>query len=315
MTQSFTYKSFVASVSVLSMLVLVSLSACATFSGDFDSSTWLEDETEAVDSHASASSEEKIKTGKKEVWSKNSNQKKATKHQYAAVDKHDVVYDENVKRNKPKAVKPLEEKKKIVRKKTPVPYKQPVKEVAASMLETAVKPEPAVVESFVQDTVATEKTATDYQIADVSPLVPFDDDVFQEEIESPRGIEESNKDFAGVSFLAATIYFPHGSERLSEKSLNMLREVIEMRRVHKGKIRVVGHASSRTRNMEYVEHVMANFNVSMKRASTVCSALIKLGAPPKHVFFGAASDNEPIYYEVMPSGEALNRRAEIFIDY
>ncbi len=303
--QSFTYKGIVASVSVFSILMLVSLTACTTFSGDFDSSSWLEDETEAVDSHTSASSDEK------EVWSKASSQKKATKHHS---DNGATTYDENVKRNKPKTVKPLEEKKKVVRKETPpAPYKQPVKEVTASIIEAA--PSPEKIETAVVESVVPEVVVADYNTTDVSPLVPFDGSTFQEEIESPRGIMESNKDLAGVSFLAATIYFPHGSERLSEKSLNMLREVIEMRRIHKGNIRVVGHASSRTRNMEYVEHVMANFDVSMKRASTVCAELLKLGVSPKHVFFGAASDNEPIYYEVMPSGEALNRRAEIFIDY
>jgi len=33
------------------------------------------------------------------------------------------------------------------------------------------------------------------------------------------------------------------------------------------------------------------------------------------MYVGAVADNEPVYYEVMPSGEAGNRRAEIYIDY
>jgi hypothetical protein len=37
--------------------------------------------------------------------------------------------------------------------------------------------------------------------------------------------------------------------------------------------------------------------------------------PARNMYVGAVSDADPRYYEFMPTGEAGNRRAEIFIDF
>ena len=78
---------------------------------------------------------------------------------------------------------------------------------------------------------------------------------------------------------------------------------------------IVGHASSRTRSMDVIRHKMVNLQVSVARAETVAKALVGLGAKPENLMIGAAADREPKYFEFMPSGEAGNRRTEIFIEY
>ena len=60
---------------------------------------------------------------------------------------------------------------------------------------------------------------------------------------------------------------------------------------------------------------MANFEISLKRAQAVANALIAAGVPAERVRVEAVSDTQPEYYEVMPSGESGNRRAEIVLYY
>jgi outer membrane protein OmpA-like peptidoglycan-associated protein len=120
---------------------------------------------------------------------------------------------------------------------------------------------------------------------------------------------------AGVSTLVATIQFAHGSAGLSANDRKILRQVADLQKRYGGTLRVVGHASSRTANMTLAEHQMANFSTSAARADQVTSALARLGTPAQAIQAVALSDNDPVYYEVMPSGEAGNRRAEIYLDY
>jgi len=79
-------------------------------------------------------------------------------------------------------------------------------------------------------------------------------------------------------------------------------------------VRVVGHASMRTRDMDPFEHTLANFNMSVERANAVAQALIDNGVPPGQLIVDAVGDTQPIFSEAMPSGEQGNRRAEIFLE-
>ncbi len=116
----------------------------------------------------------------------------------------------------------------------------------------------------------------------------------------------------------ATIVFGNGSASLDQRDRGILRDVrrvFDQYRSKGGKVRVIGHASSRTRNMDPVKHKMVNYRISADRADAVARELMRMGVPAQDIFVGASSDTDPIYYEFMPSGEAGNRRAEIFIDY
>lgn len=116
-----------------------------------------------------------------------------------------------------------------------------------------------------------------------------------------------------ASFKMATILFDNGSARLSQRDHEIVRDVVRLHRERGGRIRVVGHASSRTRTMDPVRHKMVNFKLSADRAQVVRDALVRAGLGRQDIGTQGVSDSQPLYYEVMPSGEAGNRRAEIYI--
>ena len=82
-----------------------------------------------------------------------------------------------------------------------------------------------------------------------------------------------------------------------------------------GTLRVVGHASSRTQNLDPARHQLVNFKISAARADAVLKQLVRYGTRPSNLVVGSVSDTLPKYLESMPSGEADNRRAEIFLDF
>lgn len=132
---------------------------------------------------------------------------------------------------------------------------------------------------------------------------------------APRALAEYDPTGVGLSIRVATVRFGTGSSALDKKDRALLRDVVGMFRQNGKSLRVVGHASSRTRDLDPMAHQLANFNVSVDRANRVAKELMRLGIKPNQIFVGAKSDSEPIYYEVMPAGEVGNRRTEIYIDY
>ena len=117
----------------------------------------------------------------------------------------------------------------------------------------------------------------------------------------------------GRTAKVATIFFDNGSSKLKADDKRILRAVTRLQRKNGGKLRIVGHASTRTRNLPPVKHKMVNFQVSAARADRVVSELVRMGVNKEDIQIAAVSDAEPIYYEFMPSGEAGNRRAEVYL--
>jgi outer membrane protein OmpA-like peptidoglycan-associated protein len=111
---------------------------------------------------------------------------------------------------------------------------------------------------------------------------------------------------------AAIIGFKGGSARLNAADRGRIRQVASLYRQRGGAIRVEGHASSRTKDMDPVRHQMVNFDISLNRANVVARELVRAGVPESAVFVAAMSDTRPIYYEVMPAGDAGNQRVEIY---
>lgn len=111
----------------------------------------------------------------------------------------------------------------------------------------------------------------------------------------------------------ATIQFAHSSSRLDDRDRAILQQVAAIQRQAGGNIVVVGHASSRTQQLDKVEHEIANLNISMARANAVADALVASGVQRELVVVEAVSDGDPMFAESMPTGEAGNRRAEIYL--
>ena len=117
------------------------------------------------------------------------------------------------------------------------------------------------------------------------------------------------------SYQVATILFDNGSARLKTSDRRVLRQVVAHHKQNGGTLRVVGHASSRTQNLDPVRHQLVNFKISAARADAVLKQLVRYGTRPSNLVVASVSDTIPKYFESMPSGEAGNRRAEIFIDF
>ena len=137
---------------------------------------------------------------------------------------------------------------------------------------------------------------------------------------SSRGVEplsrtaaQSMSALAGRGFMVATIFFANGKSDLDTTGRRVLRDVVAVHRQRGGKLRVIGHASARTRSMDPVQHKMVNFNISLARADAVARELVRQGARKGDISVAGRSDTQPIFYEIMSSGEAGNRRAEVFI--
>ena len=129
-------------------------------------------------------------------------------------------------------------------------------------------------------------------------------------VSAPR-IQQS-KSLSGTK--VATILFKTGSSGLTGNDHKIIGQVVRLHKQRGGTVTVVGHASSRTRNMDPVNHKMVNYGVSVNRADKIANELRKMGLAPESIIVDARSDSMPLYYEIMPSGEAGNRRAEIYFN-
>jgi len=124
---------------------------------------------------------------------------------------------------------------------------------------------------------------------------------------------EAGSPNVGGMLRVATIYFDNNSDSLNSRDSSIVAASAQLLRERGGSLFVVGHASSRTSDMDYVEHAMTNFQISTARANRVAGALKDAGVPESQLRVHAVSDTVPLYFEVMPSGEAGNRRVEIYL--
>ena len=111
-----------------------------------------------------------------------------------------------------------------------------------------------------------------------------------------------------------SVKFGNGSTALSAASRRTIKRLAERHKERGGVIRIVGHASERTKDLPMATHNLVNFRLSADRAQAVASELMRRGVPARAIIVEARSANDPIYYEWMPKGEAENRRVDIFFE-
>ena len=112
----------------------------------------------------------------------------------------------------------------------------------------------------------------------------------------------------------ASILFKVGSKNLSKQARQDIQKSAALFKQRGGSILVVGHASSRTRDMSWQRHHFVNLQLSHDRAHTVATELRRQGVGATAIRISAISDSQPAFSEVMPAEEAGNRRVEIFIE-
>jgi len=125
------------------------------------------------------------------------------------------------------------------------------------------------------------------------------------------GFRSSGAGFMGAP--AAVIHFETGSARLGAVDLSKLKQIVQTAQQTGASIKVVGHASSRTRQLPVDRHKLVNLRMSQERSGIVVNRLIKLGVSPSKIIVESLSDSTPVMQEAMPSDEAKNRRTEIFL--
>ncbi len=117
---------------------------------------------------------------------------------------------------------------------------------------------------------------------------------------------------SGQTVKVATIYFQDGSTKLQGNDKEILREVAKAQQQTGSAVRVIGHASGRVRTFDPSRRHMINYQVSLDRAHAVAAVLLSLGVPKGKLEVEGMGDTTPIYAEYSTTGEAANRRAELY---
>jgi len=112
----------------------------------------------------------------------------------------------------------------------------------------------------------------------------------------------------------AVIFFTEASSAISDRAQWVLRNVVLLQQQLGGRLRIVGNASLHTVTMDPQRHDQVNYRVSQARANAVARALIGMGIPQGSIGVSAQGSQAPMFYEFMPTGEAANRRVEIYLD-
>ena len=112
----------------------------------------------------------------------------------------------------------------------------------------------------------------------------------------------------------AVIFFTESSSAISDRAQWVLRNVYLLQQQQGGRLRLVGNASLHTVTMDPQRHDQVNYRISQARANAVARTLISMGVPQGSIGVSAQGSQAPIFYEFMPTGEAANRRVEIYLD-
>ena len=119
-----------------------------------------------------------------------------------------------------------------------------------------------------------------------------------------------------IQYRVATINFYSGSSQVDGSGLSKIKKIAKIANERDAKIKIVGHASKRTRDMPLAKHKLVNFNISDKRAQSVADIFIKKhNFPSNSLITEAVSDTKPLFKENMPAGTKANQRTEIFLIY
>ncbi|MGM0561041.1 MAG: OmpA family protein [Pseudomonadota bacterium] len=115
--------------------------------------------------------------------------------------------------------------------------------------------------------------------------------------------------------LAGVIYFRHGSNALDSRDHGIITKIARVAEREGASVQVVGHASAHTPTMDQERFERVNQVMSRQRAEAVVEALRRAGLEEAQVQMEARGVGDRIYAEFMPTGEAGNRRVEIFLLY
>jgi len=120
---------------------------------------------------------------------------------------------------------------------------------------------------------------------------------------------------SGTVQLVGVIFFTHNSAAMDARDQAVLGEIARLHQTYGGIVRVVGHASPSTGTQAENQGEMANLTISLDRATAVAQVLLASGVPATAIVAEARATGQPVNPAYLPTGEAGNRRAEIFLEY
>ena len=116
-----------------------------------------------------------------------------------------------------------------------------------------------------------------------------------------------------IQFRVATINFYSGSSQVDGSGLSKIKKVAKIAREREAKIKIVGHASKRTRDMPLAKHKLVNFNISDKRAQSVADIFIKkYNFPSNNILTEAVSDTKPLFKRICLLAQKRIREPKFF---
>ena len=119
-----------------------------------------------------------------------------------------------------------------------------------------------------------------------------------------------------IQFRIATITFSTGSSQVDYIGQKKIKKSAKIAKERDAKIKIIGHASERTKDMPIAKHKIVNFIISDKRANSVAEIFInKYKFPSEKLITQGVSDSKPLFKEIMPAGTKANQRTEIFLIY
>ena len=141
----------------------------------------------------------------------------------------------------------------------------------------------------------------------ISQDIPSFDSTFER---SKLDLEEQ------IQYRVATINFSSGSSSVNIAGLKKIKKIAKIAKERNAKIKIIGHASERTKDMPIAKHKLVNFIISDKRANSVAEIFIKkYNFPTDKLITQGVSDSKPLFKEIMPAGTTANQRTEIFLIY
>ena len=212
----------------------------------------------------------------------------------------------------------------------------PTTEYDSALIEKDESPDLTNEEDTVSDLVQEEDVISDLvQEEDViSDLVQEDEtssELINEELEKDvqepsatqeissfdKTFERSKLDLEEqIQYRVATINFSSGSSSVNNAGLKKIKKIAKIAKERNAKIKVIGHASERTKDMPIAKHKLVNFIISDKRANSVADIFIKkYNFPTDKLITQGVSDSKPLFKEIMPAGTTANQRTEIFLIY
>jgi outer membrane protein OmpA-like peptidoglycan-associated protein len=175
-----------------------------------------------------------------------------------------------------------------------------------------------------QETTIPESTQTQPTEIIQEDSTEITDNIFNEqaqiseknEFKIPESLQSSLNLKEKIQYRVATITFRSGSSSVDGDGQKKIKKIVKIAKERDAKIKVIGHASERTKDMPIAEHKIVNFIISDKRAHSVANIFIeKYGFPRNKLITEAVSDSKPLFKEIMPAGTKANQRTEIFLIY